>query len=142
MTTITIEATDHAREYVKGLYMTRKSIVETAEAIAEVCRDMLGSPDIRAVDGRAKAALRAAESDIEVIDWAANALGFEVDESGEIWRCTAAVSFQRICFHAATAEHWPEDSAAVFRAVLSAFGITYTVGDHCAIRYTYTPEER
>lgn len=139
MTTITIDATKHAREYVKELYVTYDKLLDRAEFLVF---DTKGYPALTTVYDRATKTRQAAYNGLKAIYDALDALGFmPVCKDGTFWRVLDSVTFERIGEFIREYEgNADSDAASTFRAVLSSFGVTYT--DSTAIRYTYTPEER
>lgn len=149
MTTITIDATKHAREFVKALYVELDSNIDRAEKIMFLTKDKPGQTEAyeRAVNVRDASWARLAA----VYD-ALDALGFmPVGSEGVFWRVLESVTFERLRSFIREYDDAEAGVSAVFRAVLSSFGITYVTSAESdvtsaesgtAIRYTYTSEER
>lgn len=133
MTTISINLTDHARDYVQGLRYVRERTIE-------FCKQLKFMPGRRSADSIEACRLDAI-GELAAIDDALIALGFTHD----FYTLRDRVTFERIGewieFYESDAHTLGERQ--LFRAVLSSFGITYSaVESGVAIRYTYTPEER
>lgn len=137
MSTITITATKHAREYVKELYVTYYKLLDRAECLV---LDTIGDPALSAVYDRAIKRRREAYEGLKAVYDALDALGFmPVCKDGIFWRVLDSVTFERIgSFIREYEGRVDSEAASTFRAVLSSFGVTYT--DSTTIRYTYTTE--
>lgn len=139
MSTITIDITKHAREYVKEIYVTHDKLLDRAECLVF---DTKGDPALSAVYDRAIKTRRAAYDGLKAVYDALDALGFmPVCKDGTFWRVLDTVTFERIgSFINEYEDCVDSEAASTFRAVLASFGVTYT--DSNTIRYTYTPEDR
>ncbi len=139
MSTITITATKHAREYVKELYVTYDKLLDRAECLAFSTKD---EPALSAVYDRAIKTRQAAYNGLKAVYDALDALGFmPVCKDGTFWRVLDSVTFERVGSFIRVYEGNADfEAASTFRAILSSFGVTYT--DSTTIRYTYTTEER
>lgn len=139
MSTITITATKHAREYVKELYVKYDKMLDRAECLVF---DTKGCPDMSPIYERAIKTRRFAYNGLKAVYDALDALGFmPVCKDGTFWRVLDSVTFEMIgSFIREYEVNADSDAASTFRAVLSSFGVTYT--DSNTIRYTYTTEER
>lgn len=139
MSTIKIDVTKHAREYVREIYVIYDKQLDRAECLVF---DTKGRPALSAVYERATKTRQAAYKGLKAVYDALDALGFmPVCKDGTFWRVIDSVTFERIGEFIREYEgNADSEAASTFRAVLSSFGVTYT--DSTTIRYTYTPEER
>lgn len=135
MSTITIDVSKHAREYVKEIYVTCAKMLDRADCLVF---DTKGRPDLSAVYERATKTRQAAYKCLKAVYDALDALGFmPVCKDGTFWRVLDSVTFERIGeFIREYDVNADSDAASTFRSVLSSFGVTYT--DSSSIRYTYT----
>lgn len=143
MSTITIDITKHAREYVKEIYVTYDRLFDRAECLVA---DMKGDPALSDVYDRAIKTRQAAYKGLKAVYDALDALGFmPVCKDGTFWRVLDTVTFERIgSFIREYEDCGDSEAASTFRAVLSSFGVIYTDStsirytDSYSIRYTYT----
>lgn len=141
MTTITITPTNAARAYIGSIYKTRQRIVTISEALMDAMG--VDAPYFAA----AADAWFQAVSDIAAVEAGLEAVGFFIcSPFGDIASLSRGIAFSSLKAAIGTYEDHNRDanSVEVFRAVLSALGIIYSINKDSGIiiRYTYTSEER
>lgn len=140
MANITVDLTEKAHAYVEGLYSDRVAIMHNCERIAEFCKSNSGDSEIDAIGASAREIYISTQRELKAIDDALAALHLFLS-GGYLCSDMWPSNFNRIRRYIKAREGMCSDTNAVFRAVLSVFGITYTCNEASGVTIRYTTTE-
>lgn len=140
MANITVDLSEKAHAYVEGLYSDRVAIMHACERIIEFCKSNRGGSEIDAIDASAREIYISTQRELKGIDDALAALHLFLS-GGYLCSDMWPSNFNRIRRYIKAREGMSSDANAVFRAVLSVFGITYTCAEDSGVTIRYTTTE-
>lgn len=137
MANITVDLSEKACHYVEAIYRDRLGIVRTCENLMDSCKNDSHDPEVVACLARLKTLRASAVTELEAIYDALSALHLAIDD-GNVFSDGWPSNFNRIRRFITQYDDAPINASAVFRGVLSSFGIIYSYDAEAGVVIRYT----